>query len=254
MSKKGQEDGYRYDCYHFTLREEGILLWKTLGIAAGIAYLFYHSFWAQIIAIGVYPLLKKRKRKQKIEQIREELEYQFKDAIQAVACALQAGYSIENAWYEAQKEMEQLYGEESRISCELQKLHGELQMNQPLERPLYSLAERSQSETIQNFCQIFQFARKSGGDFTRIVQNTVDQIEENQKIKREIATLLAAKQLEQKVMNVVPLGILFYMELTSPDYMEPLYRNPIGIGVMTGCLMGYLCALKLSDRIMDIQI
>ena len=47
------------------------------------------------------------------EQEKQQLCSQFKETIASVAAALNAGYSVENAWREAKVEMTQLYGEQA---------------------------------------------------------------------------------------------------------------------------------------------
>ncbi len=40
--------------------------------------------------------------------------------------------------------------------------------------------------------------------------------------------MIAQKKLEQKVMNVMPLFLLFYLDITSPGYLNVLYHNVLG--------------------------
>ena len=41
--------------------------------------------------------------------------------------------------------------------------------------------------------------------------------------------MIAQKKLEQKVMNVMPLFLLFYLDITSPGYLNVLYHNVLGL-------------------------
>jgi tight adherence protein B len=59
---------------------------------------------------------------------------------------------------------------------------------------------------------------------------------------------LAARRLESQIMNVVPLAILLYLQLTSPGYFDILYGNLAGICIMSACLLVYLFAYALSER------
>ena len=54
---------------------------------------------------------------------------EFRDAIQAVAAALLAGYSIEHAWKEAEREIMDLYGKEAMITKELIQMNAEIKLN-----------------------------------------------------------------------------------------------------------------------------
>ena len=60
--------------------------------------------------------------------------------------------------------------------------------------------------------------------------------------------MIAQKKLEQKVMNVMPVFLLFYLDITSPGYLDVLYHNILGVIFMTICLLGYLASILLSER------
>ena len=85
---------------------------------------------------------------------------QFRDAMQSVAAALQAGYSMENAWRESEKEMTELYGQDGIFVGELHQINQAVGMNQPIEKLLYEFALRSDCEDIQNFFRCF-FVRET---------------------------------------------------------------------------------------------
>ena len=55
-------------------------------------------------------------------------------------------------------------------------------------------------------------------------------------------------------MDLVPFGILFYVGVSSPDFLEPLYGNFLGAFVMTICLLAYIAAFLLAEKILDIRV
>ena len=243
-----------YREYHFTKRERLLRFLKTLGICIVIAYLCYRSLLAMILFPLLYVLLLKRERKQKIAQRKEQLSLEFKETMQAVSGALTAGYSIENAFKEAQKEIHQLYGQTSYMEKELEQMNAKLALNQPLEELLMDFSNRSGLEDVESFCQVFVFAKRGGGNFVKIIKATVGQISDKLEIKREISTMIASKKLEQKIMQAVPVFILFYLDLTSPEFLQVLYQNPFGILVMTVCLLLYIAAMFLAEKIVNISV
>ena len=62
---------------------------------------------------------------------------------------------------------------------------------------------------------------------------------------------MAAKRLEQKVMNVMPFFIVLYLEYTNPGYFDMMYHNLTGIAIMTGCLVVYMAAYGLAEKIFE---
>ena len=57
-------------------------------------------------------------------------------------------------------------------------------------------------EDIENFGEIFQVARRSGGNLKEIIQSTADNITRKTETRREIEISLAAKKMEQKVITL----------------------------------------------------
>lgn len=148
-------------------------------------------------------------------------------------------------------EMIQMYGEDALMVQELRYIMAHLSMNVPLEDLLEDFAKRSDLEDVSSFCQVFFFAKRSGGDFIGIIRTTSDRIGKKIELQRQLAADLAARKLESRIMNLVPLAILLYLDLTSPGYFDMLYGNLSGICIMSVCLIVYLAAYALSERMMQ---
>lgn len=101
---------------------------------------------------------------------------------------------------------------------------------------------------------MFISAKRSGGDMLAIIKDTAGQISDKIDVKREIDTILAAKQYEFRVMSAVPYVIIGYMSFSFPEFMDSLYGNAAGTGVMTVCLMVYIGAYYLGLRIIRIEV
>lgn len=71
---------------------------------------------------------------------------------------------------------------------------------------------------------------------------------------QEIETCLAGKIMEQKVMSMIPLMILAYMRLTSPEFLEVLYGNITGNIFMGICLAVYAIAYLWGKTIVNIEV
>ena len=137
---------------------------------------------------------------------------------------------------------------------ELREMERKRNLNQSMETLWADLGKRSGLEDIENFGEIFQVARRSGGNLKEIIQSTADNITRKTETRREIEISLAAKKMEQKVMSAVPFFILAYVDLGSPEFLEGLYHNKLGIFIMTACLGLYLAAFFWGRRIVEIEV
>lgn len=240
-----------YHIYHFSLKEHVRYFLEAVLLILLVSHLFYHSVFAMILIIPFYPVFLKIKAKRLLEQQKQELCRQFKETISSVAAALNAGYSVENSWREAKTEMTQMYGENALMVKELMHILAHLSMNVPLEDLLYDFAQRSDMEDVSSFCQVFFFAKRSGGDFIGIIRATTERIGQKIELQHQLAADLASRRLESQIMNVVPLVILLYLNLTSPGYFDVLYGNLTGICIMSVCLIVYLSAYALSEQMLQ---
>ena len=236
------------------MREKGKIFLFGLAAAFVTATLFYNSCYG-CISIGLYvPLFYRIAEKKKVERQRQRLIAEFKDAMQSIAAALQAGYSLENAWRESERELSELHGADAWMVKELHQMNQAVAMNQPIEKLFYDFAVRSGCEDILNFAEVFLFAKRSGGDFGRIIRTTTERIRDKIEVENEIQTVIAGKKMEQKIMSLIPVGLLGYLRITSADFLSPLYGTLTGAGTMTGALVVYAAALLLSEKMVAIKV
>ena len=124
----------------------------------------------------------------------------------------------------------------------------------PVEELFLGLGERSGIEDIENFAAVFSTAKRSGGDMDKIIQTSARMLGDKIDVRKEIETTLSAKKAEQMIMSLMPAGIILYLQLTSPGFLEVLYGNPFGVCAMTVCLGIYGLSYWLGKRIVDIEV
>lgn len=252
--KQQERTAADYRKYAFSWKERSKMLAEYLALTGGFAYLFYRSWIVMFILWAFYPFYRKRKKNQMILRQQHILCLEFKDSIQCAAASMAAGYSIENAFREAYAEMKLQYGPDALMTEELRYINSCLSLNIPLEHLLYDFANRSGLEDVRSFCEVFVFAKRSGGDFIQIIRMTAARISEKTELSQAIQTEISGKKMEQKVMNIMPLMILLYVDVSFGGYLDGLYHNIFGILIMTICLAVYLASYLLSEKIMNIQV
>ena len=257
--KKSLADGrnFRLPDYHeysMTKQEwlSGVL--AGMGVTVFLAYLFYRSLYAVIFLCPVVPFFVKAQKKRLCRRQKETLKMQFKDALQAVSAALQVGYSMENAIVEALHDMERMYGEEGLITREFAAITGGIRNHRTTEELFLQLAQRSGLEDIRDFAEVFAIAKRGGGDLPCVIRVCSVTIGDKIETAKEIQTLIAAKKLEGRIMDIIPCFIILYIDLSSPGFFDVLYYTLFGRVIMTACLAVYLGAILLSEKIMSIEV
>ena len=243
-----------YHCYRFTSKELILNITFCSAFIGMVSYLFYHSVVAFIILMPVSILLLKKKKSELCQKRKVQLEKEFKEVILSVSANLQAGYSVENAFRESYQDIVMLYGENSLMAVELTIIIRKLSNNEQIEDILWNLSDRSGVKDIRDFADIFKVAKRSGGDIRGVIANTASVISDKQDVRREIETVMSDKKMEQTIMQYMPFAIMLYMSLTSPGFFDILYHNLIGVLAMTGCLILYIVACFMADKILKIEI
>jgi tight adherence protein B len=128
-----------------------------------------------------------------------------------------------------------------------------LEFNQPIEKVFAEFAEDWKTEDILHFVEVFQTAKRTGGDLIAITRLAAEKIGEKIEVRREIDTMIAGKKMEGRIMNLIPLGMILYFWLTSPGFLDCLYQSS-GRIVMTVLMLLYVFAYRWSEKISDISV
>lgn len=243
-----------YRVYHMNLRENLKSSLEAAAFTAMTAVCFYDSAW---IMLG-YPLVlwwyRRHWKRVFIKRRKKALQLQFRDGIQALAAALAAGYSAENAVSEAKKDLKLQGDVNEDMVQEFAAMQRKLDANQTLEEAMQDFAERSGLEEAETFAEVFAIGKRSGGDLIEIMRDTVRTISETVETERQVAMILAAREYEQKIMSWMPFAIVLYLRIGCAGFLEPLYHNLPGICASTLCLGIYLLALWMGQRAIKIEV
>ncbi len=243
-----------YNKYVYTKRE-----FIKYGLGGGlvsfiILMLFYdHVLFCVFLAVPAAIFFLKIFKHSLVEKRRWELTVQFKDAMESLVSALVAGYSLENAVGQAKRDLALMYSEQDIILREFGYMTRKLELKVPVEKLIRDLGARSGAEDIITFSEILMTAKKTGGNLVQVMKRTSANISEKIEMKREMDALVSGKKMESRCMTAIPLLMIVYLRIFSPGFLDPLYRNLPGAGVMTGALIVYTGAFLWGQRIMKID-
>ncbi len=223
-------------------------------LVCSISILFFNSWLFFPVLLPLVWFLFKDYIRTQANKRERKLVTEFKEMIMALAANMEAGYSLERACYMAADEMKSLYQGSSYIEQELAYiLHG-LEMNENIEALLADFGERSGNGDIMEFAQVVAVAKRSGGNLIRIVKKSAYTIGQKIEVENEIDTTVTAKRLEQRIMSLMPFGIILYLRIANQGYMDILYETVTGRIVMTVCLVLVGLATVWGEKIVKIEV
>lgn len=243
-----------YGAYIFTRQEliRSCLLYTALD--ALISYLFYRSVIPFLLFLpGIFLFLKLCSADLQRARSRRML-LEFTTGMQMVSASLQAGYAMENAFREAAVQLRKIYPEDSFILTEFRHILSQLSLNVPVESLLMDLGRRTHVDDIIHLAEVFQTAKRTGGDMIAVIRGSVASIQAKTETREEIEANLSGKASEQKIMAAAPLGIIAYTSLTSPGFLNVCYHNTLGVLIMSGALAVYMAAWFWGRKILQIEV
>ncbi|WP_193726547.1 type II secretion system F family protein [Paenibacillus guangzhouensis] len=219
-----------------------------------VGYLFYHSVVAAVLCFAAGALYPKFRREALLLRRRTELSLQFKQALYSISSSLAAGRSVENSFHEVIQDLQLLYPDvNTDLIREFRIIRSRLENGEPIEQALLDLSQRAGIEDITNFAEVFAACKRTGGDLVEVVRRTSNLIGEKMDVKQEIAVMVAQKKFESKIIMIAPVGFLAFLNMSSPDYMQPMYQG-IGLVVSTIVLIGLTACSAWILKIMDIRV
>lgn len=227
---------------------------KGVLMIAAFAWLFYDSLLAVPFLLPVLLVWCRECAASRRQKEEERFLRMFREWILLLSSSLSAGYSVENAMGQSYRELGMMFPGGGIMTEELRDMLAKLENNQRPEALLREFAGRHVSGEVESFVEVFCTARGSGGSLNAIIKNTACQMAEIMDTRREIATLLASKVYEQKIMMCMPPAVLLYVRLGSGEFLKGLYHNPAGILVASVCLGIYLAACLLGKRMVQFEI
>lgn len=244
-----------YNAYQMSPREYLLSVGVALAVLAGLTYVFYRSLWIWLLVSPLSLLFPRCRKKQRIGRQKQELLLQFKEALYVIAASLTAGKSVEMAFRSALSDLRILYIDpETPIIKELEIIIRKMELNGTIEEALQNFSKRAHLEDVRSFTDVFVTCKRRGGNMVEVIKNTSNTIADKIRTREEIETLITEKKFEQKVLNAMPIVMIFILKSSSPEFMEPVYTTAMGRLGMTVAVVLFILAYAASDKIMKIEV
>ena len=237
--------------YKVSKKEKAVVIMVIFMAIIIISILFYGTIYAVVILLPLgVPIYREQKRRI-INKKKKELKVQFKDMLMVMSDSLKTGYSVSNALKESYKDMVSMYGRYSYICEELRIMISKIKLNVREEDIFKDFAKRTGLREAILFSRIFSVAKRTGGNMTEVIGSVTDSIVLKENVREEIEVSTTEKKTEQKIMTLIPMALILYVKMMSPDFLNIMYETNAGRIVMTICLVLYILAFLLAQKIFE---
>ena len=195
--------------------------------------------------LGVFPLMflrwKRRRKNFKIERY-------MPDAMELLARSLRAGHTLPGSLDLVSQEIPGPLGIEMRTTFEEQKLG--LSMPQAFRR----MGERVASQDLRFFVTATIIQAETGGNLSQILENIGQIIRDRLQLKGKIQGLTSEGRFSALILSLLPLVTFLALYVMNREYVMILFRDPLGLKLLTGALISISCGIFIMKRMVAIKV
>ena len=173
---------------------------------------------------------------------------QLPEAMELVARALRAGHSLASGFHVVAHEMPE------PISKEFARVYEEQNLGITLDEALKGMCDRVPNLDLKFFITSVAIQRQTGGDLAEILDRIGYVIRERIKILGQVKALTAEGRLSGIVLVALPIGLFLMMLHMKPDYVELLWKDPLGQKMSIGAIVLMLIGSYAIKKIVDIKV
>ncbi len=220
-----------------------------------VGYIFYKSFLISFIFMIIPFLFKKSYEDYICKKRKLELTNQFKDMLYTLSSSIASGKQLRESLKESEISLNIIYGEQAYIVRELKEINRRIEVSKEDENKLLiDFANRTGIEDIENFADICTICKKTGADLNNMILKTSTLLTEKMNIEKDIKAIVVQKKYESKIISLMPIFIILFLNVTSPDYLDTMYYTLQGKIIMTLALMVSAFSYKMMERLTEIKI
>jgi tight adherence protein B len=177
-----------------------------------------------------------------------KIERQLPDTLDLITRALRAGHAFPSALKMSGEEMAQ------PIAGEFSTVHDEINFGVSLQQALSHLCERVPITDLRYFVVAVLTQRESGGNLTEILGNLSHLVRERLKLMAKVRVLSSDAKLSAWILGLMPFFLGAVMSLLNPEFMKPLWTDPIGISIIRSMLIVMLVGVFIMRKIVRIRV
>lgn len=241
--------------YEFTRTQNFKFHGMVLITAVTLSLLFYRNVFFSVVILPFIPKI----RVFAIEYCRKKRsrEYliQFKDFLFIAATSIGAGRSMKDAIAEAIPRLQSIHEENEVLVPELKRAFERMEFaNEDDVGVLTDLATLSGQEDVIDFVTIFAICRVTGASLIRGMNQAAMVIIDKMTIEREIEERIRRKEQEGIIILMAPILVIVFLNVTSPEYIAPLYETFRGRFIMTVTIASNIGIYEWIQRIVKVKI
>jgi tight adherence protein B len=177
-----------------------------------------------------------------------KLQQQLPEALDLITRALRAGHALPLGIQLLSEEMP------DPIASEFRLVHEQVSFGVSLQQALSNLCDRVPLTDYRYFVVSVLIQRQSGGNLTEVLGKLSALVRGRLKLMARVKVLSAEGKMSAWILGVMPFCLGALMHALNPEFMSPLWTDPIGIGILKTLLTMMLFGAFVLTRIIKIRV
>ena len=182
------------------------------------------------------------------EKRRSRLIRQLPDTLDALVGALRSGMSLQQALGLLAEQLP------SPSSQEFGLVVRKVRMGVALDDVLDELEKRIESQEYTMFTTSMRIARELGGNLTESLERLADTMRRKLNMEDKIIALTSQGKIQGIIVGLLPLFLMWVLNLMEPEAMAPLFNTWLGCGVLLVIFMLEFIGYVFIRKIVNIDV
>jgi tight adherence protein B len=137
---------------------------------------------------------------------------------------------------------------------EFSRALAETRIGADIEVSLDHLADRMDSTNLRWTGMAITIQRQVGGNLAETLRNTAATLRDRESLRRHVSALSAEGKLSAYILLALPIGMFFYMLAVNKSYVELLWTNMIGIGMLVSGLVSLTVGVFWMRKVINVEV
>jgi len=218
----------------FALRHAGAILVGLLSGGVIMGSWLYGIVLA--IFLGYLPVvwIERERAKRK-----KALDEQLDATLQSMANTILVTQNLEDAFATIAQHFD------PPISQEADVLVKQVRLGTPMDEALREFAQRCSSRNVDAIVTALTVGRQTGGELPKVLETTASVLRETMRVEGVMEAKTSEGKAQVVVMGILPFVFGGALQIIDPEWMRPLFADPIGWGVLL-----FACVLEVFGLLM----
>jgi tight adherence protein B len=229
-------------------KRQFIIISAVLGVAAFIGVLF-SGFGNLMMAAGIgfaagfgvprwlLSFLKKRREAKFLNG--------FPDAVDVIVRGIKAGLPLLDCMKMITMESPEPMKSEFRAIVETQAI------GMPLGDACLKLYESMPVPEANFFGIVISIQQKAGGNLSETLGNLSRVLRDRKKMKGKINAMSQEAKASAAIIGALPVCVMLLVYITSPEYIKPLFNDPLGRLMLAGSALWMSCGILVMKKMIN---